>query len=165
MDRSQETLRAYVQPPSRWIGATPIISATWAAMTSCASRARSCRSALRRSASLHPKAWEREKTQGANGQRDQAAEKAAEEKRAAQAREESRLRIAVASKALESITSVPAEALRALAISAAPSWNIRLKLAEVFVAWVCKNVENRKGRQRGVCQGGCDRFARQVRRQ
>jgi ParB/RepB/Spo0J family partition protein len=85
---------------------------------------------------VHPKKYEEpksENTYSRQTRRDPAAEKAAEEKRAALAIEESKLRMAVASKALEAITALPGEALRMLAIHAAPEYGDALKIANALL--------------------------------
>lgn len=69
----------------------------------------------------HPKAYEQKASTG-TGKRDEAAQKAAEEKRKAEAIAESKLRLAVASKALEEITALPIEAVRVLAQRALPAY-------------------------------------------
>jgi ParB/RepB/Spo0J family partition protein len=69
----------------------------------------------------HPKAYE-QKTSTGTGKRDEAAAKAAEEKRKAEAIAESKLRLAVASKALEGITALPIEAVRVVAQRALPAY-------------------------------------------
>jgi ParB/RepB/Spo0J family partition protein len=71
----------------------------------------------------HPKAYEKAARVGNGGARlDEAAEKAAREKMAEAARAETRLRIAVASLAVEGMTQIPLEAVRVLAVSAFPRW-------------------------------------------
>lgn len=91
----------------------------------------------------HPKAWEKAKSD-VNGRRDPAAEKAAEEKRAAEARAESKLRVAVASKALESITAIPADVLRVLVIAIAPNYGDALKLSEAALPGFTKTLKTAK---------------------
>jgi ParB/RepB/Spo0J family partition protein len=91
----------------------------------------------------HPKAWEKAKSEG-GARRDPAAEKAAEEKRAAEARAESKLRVAVASKALESITAIPADVLRVLVIAIAPNYGDALKLSEAALPGFTKTLKTAK---------------------
>jgi len=91
----------------------------------------------------HLKAWEKAKSDSST-RHDPAAEKAVEEKRAAEARAESKLRVAVASKALESITAIPADVLRVLAIAIAPNYGDALKLSEVVLPGFTRTLKTAK---------------------
>jgi ParB/RepB/Spo0J family partition protein len=91
----------------------------------------------------HPKEWEKPK--GETAQRsDLAVEKAAQEKRKALAIEEGKLRMAVVSVALEGITSIPAEALRALVIAAVPRYGDEVKSAEALLPGFMKTLRTAK---------------------
>lgn len=81
----------------------------------------------------HKKAWEQTKGAGSNGREDEAARKARQEKAEAAARAESKIRVAVASKALDAIDKIPAEALRNIARAAAPGWGDAVKLFDVVL--------------------------------
>jgi hypothetical protein len=91
---------------------------------------------------VHPKAYEEQKSAGAgHAKRDEAAEKAAQEKRKSEAIEESKLRLAVAAKAIEGITSIPAEVIRAFAIHLAPDWGDSLKFSQALLPGFTKTLK------------------------
>jgi ParB/RepB/Spo0J family partition protein len=91
----------------------------------------------------HRKEWEKPKSD--IGQRsDPAIEKAAQEKRKALAIEEGKLRMAVVSVALEGITSIPAEALRALVVAAVPRYGDEQKSFEGLLPGFMKTLKTAK---------------------
>jgi ParB/RepB/Spo0J family partition protein len=81
----------------------------------------------------HRKEWEKPKSESSNAPRDSAAEKAKEEKRRAEWLEENKLRMAVASAAIEPIVALGAEAMRWLIVHAIPAWG---REPEIFAAIV-----------------------------
>ena len=89
----------------------------------------------------HRKAWEQQKSSGSNGREDEGAEKARREKRVAAAHAETKIRIAVASKALEAIEKIPAEALRDIVRQAAPSWGEALKILDATLPGWKKTIQ------------------------
>jgi ParB/RepB/Spo0J family partition protein len=87
----------------------------------------------------HPKGWE--KAQGwppAMLRAMKPREKAAQEKRKEEAVEESKLRMAVAAKAIEGVTKLPVDALRALAIDSLADWADDRKYHEALVPGIAK---------------------------
>lgn len=93
---------------------------------------------------VHPKSYEKAKRQG-DAHRDPAEEKAAEEKRKAAAIEESKLRMAVASKALDTITAIPADVLRWMAIERnTSSYGENRKIAEALMPGFRKTLQAAK---------------------
>jgi ParB/RepB/Spo0J family partition protein len=93
---------------------------------------------------VHPKAYEKKESGAGSRKRDEAAEKAAREKRKAEAIEESKLRMAVASKALDGVTTVPEEVIRSLALEAAPNWGEELKAAQALLPEFMKRLKTAK---------------------
>jgi ParB/RepB/Spo0J family partition protein len=84
----------------------------------------------------HGKAYNRPQRSSSGSGHDPAAEEAKREKLEAAAREETRIRVAVASKAIEGVKGIPAEAIRAIAIDKAPTWPERTKVLDaVLPGW------------------------------
>jgi ParB family chromosome partitioning protein len=94
---------------------------------------------------VHPKAYEEQKSAGAgHAKRDEAAEKAAQEKRKSEAIEESKLRLAVAAKAIEGITGIPEAALRFIVLAALPDWEEARKPFTALMPGLLKTLREAK---------------------
>ena len=92
----------------------------------------------------HPKAYEKAKQRHQREQGDPAAEAAAKEKRKQEAIAESKLRMAVASQALEKITGLPLEAVRALALAQIPGWEETRRPYNALIPGIRKVLETAK---------------------
>lgn len=94
---------------------------------------------------VHKKEWEKAKGSGqGSGVRGQKAEAEREAKLKAEAIEESKLRLAVASAAVEAIKKIPADVVRAMAIGCAPEWGVSLKAAEAILPSFKKTLKTAK---------------------
>ena len=94
---------------------------------------------------VHKKEYEKPKSENtANPRFDAAAEKLKGEKRKAAAIEESKLRMAVASKAVEAVTKLPAEAVRDMAIHASPNGAEDLRIARAILPGLDKTLKTAK---------------------
>jgi ParB/RepB/Spo0J family partition protein len=93
----------------------------------------------------HRKEYEKPKDSGQGaGSRDPKADAEAAAKRESDALVESRLRVAVAAKALEGITKLPIDALRAMAIHSLPNWQGGRKVHEELVPGIVKILSEAK---------------------
>lgn len=93
----------------------------------------------------HRKEWEKPKGSGQQSAvSDQKADAEAAAKRESDALVESRLRVAVAAKALEGITKLPIDALRAMAIHSLPNWQGGRKVHEELVPGIVKILSEAK---------------------
>ena len=93
---------------------------------------------------VHPKAYEQKESGAGSGKRDEAAAKAAQEKRKAEAIEESKLRLAVAAKAIEGITGIPEAALRFIVLVALPDREEALKPFTALMPGLLKTLREAK---------------------
>ena len=92
----------------------------------------------------HPKAWENQQRRAAGERHDPAAEKAAEEKKKAEAIAEGKMRMALAGAALEDVKSVPSDVLRTLAMKAAKFGGGKQRMVDALLPGLKKTLRTAK---------------------